>query len=404
MAKLEGVKVLDMKDGEVTKIEYEGEVYTKIDGVERKPKPGDKIRIINAHKITGGRYKNGDILTVKEYQPRGDAIVEHVEVEEHDIAIYLSEFEFVDESELKPTVNVGDLVKVSGNNAKHEHRDVAGWGKHSQGLVNYGEIGRVTVVESEGIYVKFVGKVITTGGYEVEGEFYLEHGEYEPLTFYDKPAQVGDKILINEHAWGTGGKYGKGDVLTVKEVREDNVVNVEENDRPISPIEFDIIERSGENEFEETTKFKAGDFAKVVGDTHFGGIKKGTVVEICAEADYDDDIRFETLNGDDYDFAKAESLEKVNPTERELTFFRAGRNIDEFKEGDVVEVLEDRALGSENKAGDIGVIKKTYESISDVYDVFVKARGIHYSHVADTLKLVAPVESRVDLSGEKSYA
>src|SRR5690554_3646001 len=146
MPRLEGVKVLDMKDGEVTRIEYEGEVYTKIDGgrwefregdialnkidapdanagnyykviyqefigseistvlddaneghsdilyqsdifrkaeqTERKPKPGDKIRIVNAHEITGGEYKNGDILTVK------DAIIEHVKVEEHDIAIY----------------------------------------------------------------------------------------------------------------------------------------------------------------------------------------------------------------------------------------------------------------------------------------------------------------------------
>src|SRR5699024_134009 len=37
MAKLEGVKVVDMKDGEVTKIEYEGEEYAKVgDGLPRQ--------------------------------------------------------------------------------------------------------------------------------------------------------------------------------------------------------------------------------------------------------------------------------------------------------------------------------------------------------------------------------
>src|SRR5690625_3346360 len=41
LAKLEGVKIIDMKDGEVTKISYEGEVYTK---VETEAMSGDIIR------------------------------------------------------------------------------------------------------------------------------------------------------------------------------------------------------------------------------------------------------------------------------------------------------------------------------------------------------------------------
>src|SRR5690625_2737198 len=49
LAKLEGVKVIDMKDGEVTKISYEGVEYTK---VETEAMSGDIIRYIDDYEDT----------------------------------------------------------------------------------------------------------------------------------------------------------------------------------------------------------------------------------------------------------------------------------------------------------------------------------------------------------------
>jgi hypothetical protein len=57
MAKLENVKILDMVNGEPTRVEYDGEVYVK---TEDDAKAGDLVRVIDAFYITcveeGGFY------------------------------------------------------------------------------------------------------------------------------------------------------------------------------------------------------------------------------------------------------------------------------------------------------------------------------------------------------------
>jgi|SRR5690625_279979 len=247
MPRLEGVKVLDMKDGEVTKIEYEGEVYTKVDG-------------------GADDFKVGDIALNK-----------------------------ID----APDANAGNYYKV--------------------------------------IYLGFIGSEI--------------------LLVLDDANEVHSDILYQS----------------------------------------DIFRKAEQTE----RKPKPGDFAKVIGGTFWGNIEKGTIVKITDEADYHDDIRFETLNGDNYDYAKAESLEKVNPTERELSFLRAGRNVGEFKEGDIVYVISDEYED---------IVGKLVEVLSEPYgfstggNVEVEFNKSEHIVLGNNLKLVAPVESRVDLIGEKSYA
>ena len=54
MAKLNGVSTLDMTNGEITKIAYEGEEYTKVVAERKGIKSGDIIRVKEAR---GGRYR-----------------------------------------------------------------------------------------------------------------------------------------------------------------------------------------------------------------------------------------------------------------------------------------------------------------------------------------------------------
>ena len=51
MAKLNRVKTLDMQNGEITRIEYEGTVYTKVD---KSPEIGDLAVLLDGHSVIGG--------------------------------------------------------------------------------------------------------------------------------------------------------------------------------------------------------------------------------------------------------------------------------------------------------------------------------------------------------------
>lgn len=69
--------------------------------MEKNTKVGDKIRITNVDSITGGRYKNGDILTVDSVSNGA------VTVEEHNVIIFHEEYEV-----LGKMPKVGDIVEV----------------------------------------------------------------------------------------------------------------------------------------------------------------------------------------------------------------------------------------------------------------------------------------------------
>src|SRR5699024_3203268 len=93
--------------------------------------------------------------------------------------------------------------------------------------------------------------------------------------------------------------------------------------------------RKAEDIEESTKEFNVGDYAKVTGETYNDDILAGAIVKIYREKDVDGDYRIDLVDGSDYDYAQAESLEHYEPTEREMSFLRAGRDIDEFKVGDI---------------------------------------------------------------------
>ncbi len=120
-------------------------------------------------------------------------------------------------------------------------------------------------------------------------------------------------------------------------------------------------------------------------------------VKITDEADHDGDYRIDLIDGSDYDYAQPEALEKVELTDEDLTFLKIGRQPGEFKKGDVVRVVGDRIDNSVNMDGDIGVISALSKAAG--FRVTVSGRrGTGNLHGAESLKLIAPAESRVDIS------
>src|SRR5699024_906112 len=96
--------------------------------------------------------------------------------------------------------------------------------------------------------------------------------------------------------------------------------------------------RKPEDIEESTKEFNVGDYAKVVGETYNDDILAGAIVKIYREKDVDGDYRIDLVDGSDYDYAQADSLEHYEPSDRELSLLQSGRHIDEFKAGDCAEV------------------------------------------------------------------
>src|SRR5699024_8629853 len=89
---------------------------------------------------------------------------------------------------------------------------------------------------------------------------------------------------------------------------------------------------------EKAEELKVGDYARVTGETYWGDIGVGAIVKVSKTADRDGEYQIYLLYGSDYDYAKHESLEKVDVSQRELSFLRAGRTVGEIKDGDIVKV------------------------------------------------------------------
>lgn len=83
--------------------------------VKRAPVVGDKVRVVKAY-MTGGEYKNGDILTValSRLVSSPDNVMPSVRVKEFDTpCVMRRELEVIESS---PAFKVGDRVRINANN------------------------------------------------------------------------------------------------------------------------------------------------------------------------------------------------------------------------------------------------------------------------------------------------
>lgn len=403
MAKLEGVNVINMRDGEITKIEYEGEEYTKDENVT-EPIDGD----IALNKLGTRSYTKGAFYELRE-----------------------------------------GLTNYGSFGTKTDDQDSKNNGKSRDHFDVFRKVSAPTITER-------------VDGLETRVSALEADQTDESPKEFDKPAQVGDTILITD-AYLTGGYYKNGDNLTVKEVDEEgDVVTTEEYGHFfIANGEFKIIGRKEATEKEskeslvgkyvvfsdtdgadltkgkayeiiseddgyflvhddkgygqwvdkaversrftfeifdekpaENPSFEVGDCAKVVGRTNFSDIGEGTIVKITRTLDVDGEHRVDLLDESDHDYAKPDALEKVS--ESDAVFLANGRKPGEYKDGDIVEIIANTNY-SANEVGDIGVVEYISAERKPLVNVSGRRQGRGYNHTElSDMKPVAFVEQRVD--------
>ena len=154
-----------------------------------------------------------------------------------------------------------------------------------------------------------------------------------------------------------------------------------------------------EEEETQAPKFEVGDYAKVIVEGRWGDIEVGNAVKIVALKDDDDEYKAELLDGSDFDYFRAEQLEKVTEEEaKEIArWAKIGRKPGEFKKGDIVRVIDARSGVLED--GEIGVLGDKDES-DGMFRVFARNVTCGNWYSPARFELIVPVEQRFDVAAE----
>jgi len=214
----------------------------------------------------------------------------------------------------------------------------------------------------------------------------------------NRPAKVGERILITNAEIDE--PYENGAIFEVASVDCDGDVWTKEEERFVVRSEYEvIIEENGETAEQANPKFVVGDYAKVVGPTYFGNIKEGTITKIKDPIDYEGDYLIVLPDGSKFDYAKPHNLEKVEITSRDLSFLNAGREVNEYKVGDIVRVLYNTIAHPKQSIIEItgiepeGIFAKGYDA---------EMGGVEeWWYDVEYFELIAPAESRVDNKGDR---
>lgn len=209
-----------------------------------------------------------------------------------------------------------------------------------------------------------------------------------------KDVEVGDKIRITD-AYMAAGEYENGDIITVKHLDEDGDVRLGSKEGSyISANEFEVIDS-------DSTKFSEGDYVVMKDDGVFDDILAGDVVIHAGLNTSSGLIKVELLDGSDYDFITEDELEKFYHHADDAAFIRAGRRVGEFKDGDIAEVI---TSPSASPLGTIVVVTRAMSNHIYASDSFTVdgscVESKNYVYARYNLKLVTPVENRVDIHAE----
>jgi Mind bomb SH3 repeat domain len=352
MAKLENVKILDMVNGEPTRVEYNGAIYEK---TEEKAQAGDLVRVIDAEEIIdvtqGGFYEMDDDTTfyddddcMRDYAVNDHAL-ETFRKASADLAERLAELERRLEAleeraaakvESAPKFKVGDYVKLSIEDGK---RPRFGWG----GAKN-GDIGKIAEIFNDGtLKIDFPNH---------EGWNGVIH-EIVPVTD-EEVAQAKAKMQP---------KFEVGDY----------VVPLSEADEAYSIT---------------NTNMKLGKITHVYSDVDIR-------VEIIAHennAKIGEDYRVEPKY-----FRKA-TTEEIEKAEEAARWAKIGRKPGEFKKGDIVRVVD---KGTSNlQVGEIGELGEDNGRGSFRVNGRLKTVNWIGGHNGGEFELIVPVEQRFDIAAE----
>lgn len=256
-----------------------------------------------------------------------------------------------------------------------------------------GDIFVVKEERSDGDVRVEIEEGITVHVFRDEYEVIIEEENGDKSKVYDargNEIKEGDRVKLQvkgepRHGWGDVSNGEIGTVINITDEKE-VVVNFT-SDSYWYALPNELINLSVEPSFD----LSVGDYAKVTGLTFFGDITEGSYVKIIEVIDSYGEYEIELIDGSNYDFAEPEALEKVELTDRELTFLKAGRKPGEFKVGDLVEVIDIHHIFPKNSI--VEIVKKYFDG-----DVLTKGSEGTISHLTkpEHLKLIAPVEARVD--------
>ncbi|MDQ0270769.1 hypothetical protein [Cytobacillus purgationiresistens] len=345
MAKLEGVKTIDMVNGEITKVEYGGEVYAKVD-VNGVAEVGDLVLITDDSWVhsTEGMFYTCEALS--DINPRISD-----DRNEYDSNYYDGSYELF-RKQAAPTLDE-----------------------------------RVSVLET---------KVASLEGEEKTAEIINHNGaEY---TLVDRKAQPGDVVIIPK---GGGSPYfEEGKMYEVADEFDDVKVTAYGNNGKHYRLYNEMYDRTQDNVkvYEPVAKsepLKVGDYAKVAPHvSHDGYAGAGDIVKLHDNTGgcYDfkctkpgDESGSTLFNASELvratDEEVAEAKRQTEQAEIEAKWASIGRKPSEFKKGDIVH--------SENGAAEFTVLAAD-EIITG--KVSFESRRVDL----DKVVLVTPVESRFD--------
>lgn len=401
MAELQGVKVIDMKDGEVTKITYEGAEYVKLaDKTENKKgdialvvvgwgiqKEGEYYRLNNEdHPLWD--HDSGGLVFIAGKTCAASEVLDSVEI----FRKVGTETPTLDSRVTKLEQDVAELKSGEADGVEPKEN------------TTYKKGDKIRVVAAEDTDEEYEnGDVLTIERIDIDGDIYVkEHDmfiyprEVEPAT-----PKVGDKVRVVA-AELTYGEYENGDVLTIEFIDHDGNIDVKEHDRLLYRREYELMTTAEIKAWAQAQRLTVGDYAKVVdADTaqNSGTIPEGSIVKITEDDGSRVPYRIDSLITGVV--AWAEPAHIVKATDEEVAeakefakWAKIGRKPNEYKPGDIAEVVN-----SPNASP-----KGTFVEVKDVDSTVIYAVGwsavlrrntmIHYDRT--DLKLITPVENRFD--------
>ncbi|QVY62955.1 hypothetical protein [Cytobacillus gottheilii] len=416
MAKLMNVKTLDMVNGEITKVEYDGAVYEKVDG---KAQIGDLVTTISSW----GTIEVGENYIV--IDTRSHSGHDYVDVG-NNIVGYQEDFVAYRKTSANPTTSLDERVSTleqrvdslegKGGEQAVEYREVKREAKVGE-LVkivdayyadnyNNGDIRKVTASNPE---TNFEHAHVLI---EPDDEFVLtkEYVVLEPInadtithegaeyTLVDRKAQPGDVVVFTEATsrYVTNGKPYLVDAYDLIIDDEDDEISVYNNDSEYGRTPANVKVYAPATP--KVEPLKVGDYAKIV---HSVRGLEGTIVMIISTDVPTHDYEVEHIPKIDDQLYGADAYQLVRATDEEIAEAKAeaerkaeiarwakiGRKPNEFKKGDIVRVIEDTGA---NEEGEIVIIAE------DGANVYFDECGDKYGCRPHWFELIAPAESRFD--------
>lgn len=445
MAKLEGVKVLDMENGEVTKIEYEGAEYSRVPEGEKPDKGDIYVAIVDAKDVDKGAYYKIVDLNLLGFPVFIDNALErsvvNIEAEGNDVFL---------RAEVEPVFESGDKVRSKSFPAmefvlteRFPSMDGIGYGKawkHDRGPGWIGEdqvelvskasdqFTKVDRNANPGDFIKFNEIGIFVKEYLTEGKYYevtrldacfdpqikdddgdefdLAGEDYDvfekvsdkvPEDHYVK-FPVGTKVKLNipegrrpRFDWGN---VKNGEIGTVVGHRKKNFAGKE-----IVKVDFPSQENWSATpdelvaeETREIPELKVGDLAVVERTRHItmNGFNVGDLVKVIGNEFGSDDSVFKIERDGIIGYAPKKGGYLAKVTEEMAKLAKIGRKPGEYKKGDIV--------ATKRRDGD-DITGKVEAVVSDAIGVEdfsgMDYRGVYF-YKGDEATLITPVEHRFD--------